>query len=100
MLACLLCLGNNEDKLPKNAHGGNKAIVDLATVWLTWNTAADNFRVDLLARPKYSKLATYFSNIKNIPQTSSGKYTKPEQIPHFNKKQKGIWLDNRTRARA
>ena len=27
MLASLLCLVNNEDKFPKNAHSGNKAIV-------------------------------------------------------------------------
>ena len=66
MLATHAYLGDNEDKFPPSCHGGGIARNAWVTGWLTWDNRRDNTNLLYLLDPKYSVLATYFSNAKNI----------------------------------
>ena len=66
MLACHMYLGDNEDSFPTARHGGATAQGAWVTGWLDWGTSSDNTNVQFLLDPKYSNLAVYFSNAKNV----------------------------------
>ncbi len=101
MLACHLYLTDSGDKFPQNAHSGAKATVTWATGWLTWGNEADNFRVDYLIDPRYSKLGPYFAKAKNIFKCPSDKYITTGQINHFNRnKGRAGWTDKAERTRS
>ena len=63
------------DKIVMNFHGGdaqggaaanNAANAPWVVGWLDWTTSADNTNVLFLTNKKYSKLATYFGDSKNV----------------------------------
>ena len=63
------------DKIVMNFHGGdaqggaaanNAANAPWVVGWLDWTTSADNTNVLFLTDKKYSKLATYFGDSKNV----------------------------------
>ncbi|MBT5928363.1 MAG: type II secretion system protein [Verrucomicrobia bacterium] len=66
MLATHMYLGDNDDKFPSSCHGSGAAIGSWVTGWLDWGNRQDNTNVQYLLDPKYSVLASYFSNAKNI----------------------------------
>ena len=66
MLACHMYLGDNEDSFPTARHGGATAQGAWVTGWLDWGTSSDNTNVQFLLDPKYSNLAVYFANAKNV----------------------------------
>jgi prepilin-type N-terminal cleavage/methylation domain-containing protein/prepilin-type processing-associated H-X9-DG protein len=66
MLACHMYLGDNEDSFPTARHGSGVAEGAWVTGWLDWTTSSHNTNTVFLLDPKYSNLAAYFSNTKNI----------------------------------
>ena len=66
MLATHMYLGDNEDKFPSSCHGGGVATGAWVTGWLTWDSRQDNTNRAYILDPRYSTLASYFSNAKNI----------------------------------
>jgi prepilin-type N-terminal cleavage/methylation domain-containing protein/prepilin-type processing-associated H-X9-DG protein len=73
MLAWQMYLTDYNDRIVCAVHGTGTAA--LATGgqyqpwvvgWLDWTTSSDNTNVNYLIDPKYSKLATYFAQAKNI----------------------------------
>ena len=90
MLACHMYTGDNEDSFPTNRHGGGRASNvgknrGWTTGWLNWSTDADNFRTDFLLDDKFSNLATYFSQAKNIFKCPSDKFATAQQRNHYSK---------------
>ncbi len=79
MLACHMYLGDNEDSFPTARHGGSTAQGAWVTGWLTWDSRQDNTNVNFLLDPKYSVLATYFSNARNIFKCPSDNKVSPTQ---------------------
>ena len=79
MLACTMYLGDNEDKFPSSCHGGSIAEGAWVTGWLTWDSRQDNTNINYLLNPKYSVLAAYFSNAKNIFKCPSDNKVHPSQ---------------------
>ena len=82
MLACHLYLGDNEDSFPTARHGGGIATGasrSWVTGWLTWDSRQDNTNIQYLIDPKYSSLATYFSNARNIFKCPSDNKVHPNQ---------------------
>ncbi|MDG1891135.1 MAG: type II secretion system protein [Verrucomicrobiota bacterium] len=79
MLACHMYLGDNEDKFPTSCHGGSIAEGAWVTGWLTWDGRQDNTNTQYLLDPKYSVLAAYFSNARNIFKCPSDNRISPQQ---------------------
>ena len=82
MLACHLYLGDNEDSFPTARHGGGIATGasrSWVTGWLTWDSRQDNTNIQYLIDPKYSSLAAYFSNARNIFKCPSDNKVHPNQ---------------------
>jgi len=73
MLAFNMYIGDNQDKFPGAFHG-DKASNPTAddkdapwvVGWLTWDTSSHNTNTLYLTDKRYSKLATYFGNTKNV----------------------------------
>jgi len=79
MLATHMYLGDNEDKFPSSCHGGGVATGAWVTGWLTWDSRQDNTNRAYILDPKYSTLASYFSNAKNIWKCPSDTRIAPAQ---------------------
>ncbi|RME94956.1 MAG: type II secretion system protein [Verrucomicrobia bacterium] len=84
MLACLMYTGDNEERFPDAVHGGNTpGMVNRyrpwVVGWLTWDLRQDNTNIQYLLDPKYSVLAVYFSNSKNIFKCPADKFLSPQQ---------------------
>ncbi len=89
MLAWHMYAGDNDDKLVMSFHGGlaqgGAAAASAANSpwvlgWLDWTTSPDNTNVLFLIDPKYSKLAQYFGNSKNILKCPADKFVAPLQL--------------------
>jgi len=81
MVAWHMYNGDNNDRFPGAFHGGqaqnpvpNDPNAPWVVGWLDWGTRADNTNVLYLIDPRYSKLATYFSNAKNIFKCPADKF--------------------------
>jgi len=79
MLATHMYLGDNEDKFPASCHGGTAATGAWVTGWLTWDSRQDNTNRAYILDPRYSTLASYFSNAKNIWKCPSDNKISPAQ---------------------
>jgi len=79
MLACHMYVGDNDDKFPSSCHGGTAAQGAWVTGWLDWGTSPDNTNVNYLLNPKYSVLASYFGNTKNIYKCPADNKVSPAQ---------------------
>jgi len=76
MLAWQMYQLDNNDKIVQSYHGGdaqqgnvvrtNPNAAPWVVGWLDWTTSGDNTNVLFLTDEKYSKLAKYFGNSKNI----------------------------------
>lgn len=73
MLACHMYLVDNNDRFPGNTHGGQAQtpIPDdprgtWVAGWLDWGASTDNTNILYLIDRRYSKLAQYFGNSKNL----------------------------------
>lgn len=71
MVATTLYTVDHNDMFPGNVHGGGDPIVDhpnrpWASGWLFWDTSQHNTNVTYLLSERYSSLAKYFGNQKNI----------------------------------
>lgn len=85
-LATHMYAGDNDDQFPGATHGGraqNPTADDpdgpWVAGWLTRDGRRDNTNTLYLIDPRYSKLATYFSNTKNIYKCAADKYVHPTQ---------------------
>ena len=79
------------DRIVMNFHGGmaqgGGAVNGANTAgnapwvegWLDWTTSSDNTNTLFLTDPKYSKLATYFGNSKNVFKCPADKFLSPAQ---------------------
>jgi prepilin-type N-terminal cleavage/methylation domain-containing protein/prepilin-type processing-associated H-X9-DG protein len=86
MVAWHMYNGDNNDMFPAAYHGGNAQNpvpndprAPWVVGWLTWDTRADNTNIQYLIDPRYSKLAAYFGNSKNLFKCPSDKYVHPSQ---------------------
>jgi len=88
MLAWHMYAGDNDDKLVMSFHGGmaqggsaasSAANAPWVLGWLDWGTSPDNTNELFLINPKYSKLAQYFGNSKNILKCPADKFVSPAQ---------------------
>jgi len=75
MLAWHMYNTDHNDTIVQSYHGGdaqggsiaaNKAAAPWVVGWLDWTTSGDNTNVLFITDEKYSKLAKYFANTKNI----------------------------------
>jgi len=75
MLAWHMYALDNEDNIVMSFHGGearggaaanNPRNAPWVVGWLDWTTSGDNTNTLFLIDPKYSKLATYFGDSKNL----------------------------------
>ncbi len=75
MVAWHMYNGDNNDKIVMNFHGGqaqggaaanNAANAPWVEGWLDWTSSSDNTNLLFLISDKYSKLAKYFANNKNV----------------------------------
>lgn len=76
MLAWHMYNSDNDDRLVMSYHGGdatggaiarsNPNAAPWVVGWLDWGTSADNTNILFLIDERYSKLAKYFGNSKNI----------------------------------
>jgi prepilin-type N-terminal cleavage/methylation domain-containing protein/prepilin-type processing-associated H-X9-DG protein len=81
MLAWQMYQLDNNDVIVQSYHGGGTAAfandpknAPWVVGWLDWSTSPDNTNVNYLIDPKYSKLAKYFGNSKNIYLCPADKY--------------------------
>jgi prepilin-type N-terminal cleavage/methylation domain-containing protein/prepilin-type processing-associated H-X9-DG protein len=78
MLATTMYSGDNADKFPGMRHSSGVVADDpirpWAQGWLDWNPASANTNTQLLLDPKYSSLASYFGNSKNVYKCPSDTY--------------------------
>ena len=88
MLAWHMYAGDNDDKLVMSFHGGmaqggsaasSAANSPWVLGWLDWGTSSDNTNELFLINPKYSKLAQYFGNSKNILKCPADHFVSPAQ---------------------
>lgn len=91
MLAWHMYNSDNDDKIVMNFHGAqaqggaaanNAKNAPWVEGWLDWSTSPDNTNVLFLIDEKYSKLAKYFGNSKNVYKCPADKYL---SIPQRNK---------------
>lgn len=73
MLAWQMYQLDNNDKIVESYHGGgtlgfaqDQRNAPWVIGWLTWGTESDNTNELYLIDPRYSKLAKYFGNAKNV----------------------------------
>jgi len=81
MVAWHMYNGDNNEKFPAAFHGGmaqsptpDDPRAPWVVGWLDWDTRPDNTNVLYLIDPRYSKLAVYFSNSRNVFKCPSDKY--------------------------
>ena len=88
MLAWHMYNADNDDKLVMSFHGGmaqgGSAANDAKNApwvegWLDWSTSPDNTNILFLIDEKYSKLAKYFGNAKNILKCPADHYVSQTQ---------------------
>ena len=85
MLANHMYTGDNDERFPIALHGGSTPSMSSryggawVVGWLTWDLRQDNTNILYLIDPKYSKLAAYFGNSKNIFKCPADKYVSPQQ---------------------
>jgi prepilin-type N-terminal cleavage/methylation domain-containing protein/prepilin-type processing-associated H-X9-DG protein len=86
MLANHMYQGDNQDRFPAMFHGGlasaptpNDPRAPWVVGWLTWDTSAHNTNTQYLIDPKYSKLAAYFGNTKNVYKCPADIYLSKSQ---------------------
>ena len=88
MLAWQMYTLDNNDKIVMSFHGAmaqngaaanNPNNAPWVEGWLDWTTRADNTNVQYLIDPKYSKLAKYFGNAKNIFKCPADHYVSTAQ---------------------
>lgn len=86
MLAWHSYIGDNNDKFPGAFHGDwannplpNHKDAPWVVGWLDWTTAEDNTNILYLIDRRYSKLAEYFGNAKNVFKCPADKYLSPPQ---------------------
>ena len=87
MLANHMYTGDNDDKFPSSFHGGeaqnpdsiDKKYAPWIVGWLDWGTSPHNTNFLYLTDEKYSKLAKYFGNTKNIFKCPADKFLAPVQ---------------------
>ena len=88
MLAWQMYNGDNEDKIVMSFHGAqaqggmaanNAKNSPWVEGWLDWTTSPDNTNVLFLIDEKYSKLAKYFGNSKNLLKCTADHYLSPAQ---------------------
>lgn len=86
MLANHMYTGDNDDKFPSNLHGGeaqnpnpNSRWRPWVVGWLDWGLRIDNTNTLYLIDERYSVLAKYFGNSKNIFKCPADKFISPAQ---------------------
>ena len=91
MLAWHMYQADNNDNLVMSFHGSEAMNGTAATSnggrnapwvvgWLNWDPNwTDNTNVNFLIQPKYSKLAAYFANTKNVYKCPADRYLSPQQ---------------------
>ena len=88
MLAWHMYNGDNDERIVMSFHGGeaqggaaanNPRNAPWVVGWLDWTTSPDNTNVNFLVNEKYSKLAKYFSNARNIFKCPSDKFVSAPQ---------------------
>jgi prepilin-type N-terminal cleavage/methylation domain-containing protein/prepilin-type processing-associated H-X9-DG protein len=88
MLAWHMYNADNDDKIVMSFHGGdaqggaaanNAANAPWVVGWLDWTTSPDNTNVNFLINEKYSKLAKYFGNSKNILKCPADRFVSKPQ---------------------
>ena len=91
MLAWHMYQADNNDNLVMSFHGSEAMNGVAATSnggrnapwvvgWLNWDAGwTDNTNVNFLIQPKYSKLAAYFANTKNVYKCPADKYLSQQQ---------------------
>lgn len=88
MLAWHMYNTDNNDKIVMSFHGGdaqggaaanNPRNAPWVVGWLDWGTSPDNTNLLFLTDEKYSKLAKYFGNSKNVFKCPADKYVSPAQ---------------------
>ena len=88
MLAWQMYTVDNDDKIVMSFHGGeaqggsaaaNAANAPWVLGWLDWSTSKDNTNTLFLIDEKYSKLAKYFGNAKNILKCPADHYASANQ---------------------
>lgn len=85
MLAWHMYNTDNDDKIIQSYHGGsttqfaNDRYAPWVVGWLTWGTDSDNTNTLFLIEEKYSRLAKYFGNSRNIYKCPADKYVSTAQ---------------------
>jgi prepilin-type N-terminal cleavage/methylation domain-containing protein/prepilin-type processing-associated H-X9-DG protein len=86
MVACHMYVGDNRDSFPANTHGGEaqNPVPDdprgpWVAGWLDWNASPANTNTLYLVDRRYSKLAQYFGNNKNVFRCGADIYLSPAQ---------------------
>ncbi|MCI0539194.1 MAG: type II secretion system GspH family protein [Verrucomicrobiales bacterium] len=88
MLAWQMYNVDNDDRLVMSFHGGdaqggaaanNPRNAPWVVGWLDWGTSPDNTNINFLVDQKYSKLAQYFGNSRNILKCPADKFTSAAQ---------------------
>jgi len=86
MLATHMYTGENNERFPGALHGGRAQSPmpdDPAGAWvvgwLDWSTRSDNTNILYLVDRRYSKLATYFSNTRNLFRCPADRYLTGQQ---------------------
>ncbi len=88
MLAWQMYNTDSDDKIVMSFHGGdaqggaaanNARNAPWVVGWLDWSTSPDNTNLNFLIDEKYSKLAKYFGNAKNVLKCPSDKFLAPVQ---------------------
>lgn len=88
MLAWQMYNVDNDDRIVMSFHGGeaqggaaarNSRNAPWVVGWLDWSTSPDNTNVLFLIDERYSKLAKYFGNARNILKCPADKYVSQVQ---------------------
>jgi prepilin-type N-terminal cleavage/methylation domain-containing protein/prepilin-type processing-associated H-X9-DG protein len=88
MLAWQMYALDNDEKIVMSFHGGdaqggaaanNAKNAPWVVGWLDWTTSPDNTNINFLISERYSKLAKYFANSKNIFKCPADKYVSTAQ---------------------
>jgi prepilin-type N-terminal cleavage/methylation domain-containing protein/prepilin-type processing-associated H-X9-DG protein len=86
MVATHMYTGDNNEWFPGAFHGGlaQNPQVDApqgpwVVGWLDWSTSPHNTNIQYLIAPRYSKLAIYFANNRNVFKCPADKYVSSQQ---------------------